>query len=189
MIADYPMSMHMVLDILLMLVCGPLLVAGLPYRPGRRERMRLFCRFLSRHAWLGWMGGTITMWFWHIPAIHQWTMTAEHSYSYLPLVRAPALLAGGMLFGRPLVGPEAQFRIDPLSGVIYLATACVSCSIMGLLMTFAPKEVYQDMTRQDIQNRRAADVGARLRHLSHRLSAPDETMASAGTRPYLLYIN
>lgn len=87
----------MTVHILLLLVCGPLIVAGLPKRWTDSAAVYRFSHFLSRHLWLAWMGGTAMMWFWHIPVIHNWTMTVADKYSLFPFFQALLLLTGGML--------------------------------------------------------------------------------------------
>ncbi|GAA4279647.1 hypothetical protein GCM10022260_00680 [Gaetbulibacter aestuarii] len=42
----------------------------------------------------------------------------------------------GFLFALPVFHPEKGKRLHPVKSVIYLFTACVSCSILGLYITF-----------------------------------------------------
>lgn len=42
----------------------------------------------------------------------------------------------GFLFAVPVFHPEKSKRLHPVISVIYLFTACVSCSVLGLYITF-----------------------------------------------------
>jgi putative membrane protein len=58
-----------------------------------------------------------------------------------PAVRAVqivSLLFMGTLFWWPLFGPRKQDRLAPLTSVVYLFTACLGCSVLGILIAFAP---------------------------------------------------
>jgi len=133
------LSAHMIGHILLLLICGPLMVFSLPEQP---QTLRRFSSFLSKRAWLAWMTGVGIMWFWHIPSIFNHMMSDMPGLAVMPLLQAASLLFAGILFGWPLFGPYPEDRVHPLSGIIYLAAACISCSLMGLLITFAPLDTY-----------------------------------------------
>jgi len=60
----------------------------------------------------------------------------------MPLLHAGSMLLAGILFSWPLAGPFPEMHIHPLSGIIYLSTACISCSLLGLLITFAPVNTF-----------------------------------------------
>lgn len=138
---NYYFSIHMATHILVLLVCGPMLVMSISrrnmlFRFGGLER---FFLFFYRHSWLCWLAGVGVMWLWHIPAIFDAGFSGmQASFSILPLIHAASILLGGMLFSLPLFGPYAGRFLHPMAGVVYLFTACISCSLMGLLITFAP---------------------------------------------------
>ena len=52
-----------------------------------------------------------------------------------------SLLVLGSLFWWQLLAPRAQDRLAPLSGVLYLFTACTACSVLGIILTFSPVRV------------------------------------------------
>jgi cytochrome c oxidase assembly factor CtaG len=111
------------------------------------------------------------MWFWHVPAIYDATVAHEYSTALgdiasIPLCRGVGELAGtlanlahvlhpislllaGVCFVWPLIGPFREDRIHPMLGMIYLASSCASCSLLGLLITFAPVGVYQTYAGAD----------------------------------------
>jgi putative membrane protein len=56
------------------------------------------------------------------------------------------LLVAGIIFSWPVINPYSEYRISALSGVLYLSTACIFCSLLGLLITFAPVGTYTQYT-------------------------------------------
>lgn len=140
----YYFSIHMLGHIIILLICGPLFVMSIPQRPTLflQKKLQQICGFFYRYSWLAWLAGVGIMWFWHIPVIFDGTFNSSHSLSWLPLLHAGSILLGGILFSLPLFGPFADKQVHPLTGVLYLFTACVSCSLLGLLITFAPIGIY-----------------------------------------------
>ena len=143
-------SAHMVVHVAVLLLCGPLLVLGLPPRPraGAARWLGRFSHWLSRYPGLAWAAGVGVMWLLHVPAVFDASFAdMQNPYSLLPLLPAGGMLAAGVLFSWPLFGPVAACHIHPLAGVVYLFTACVGCSLLGLLITFAPPDTYQHYAR------------------------------------------
>jgi cytochrome c oxidase assembly factor CtaG len=139
--SHYLFSAHMTVHVILLLCMGPLLILCLS--PHAKQLHRLFY-FLKHHPLAGWMIGIGTMWFWHVPIIFNAAMSSMHhpGFGYIPVVEALSLIVAGMLFSAPIIHPNKQYRIDALQGVIYLFTACIGCSLLGLLITFAPRATY-----------------------------------------------
>lgn len=135
------LTAHMVIHVILLLVCGPLLALSLTGTghplPGRLSR------FFNKYAWCAWLTGVGIMWLWHVPMFFDMTMVHNCPFPVFGLLQTASLLVGGMLFSWPLIGPGERWHIHALSGIIYLFTACVSCSLLGLLLTFAPADTYQ----------------------------------------------
>ncbi|MEO6850031.1 MAG: cytochrome c oxidase assembly protein [Mucilaginibacter sp.] len=127
-------SAHMVNHVILLLLCGPLLVLSIPSKPTFRmlNPILILSAFFARHSWVSWLTGVGIMWLWHIPAI----FSSSHEHNML--LHSGSLLLAGMVFSWPLFGPIKSDHIHALSGIIYLFTACISCSLLGLLITFAP---------------------------------------------------
>ncbi|HVU94264.1 MAG TPA: cytochrome c oxidase assembly protein [Puia sp.] len=146
---EYGFSIHMAIGIVEILVAGPLVVRMLAMRRLRTPLVRRLSKWIAGNAWLAWLAGTGTMWFWHIPAVHHWAMGMSERHIWWMAVQQLLLLMGGILFSWPLLGPCRGLRMHPLAGIIYLATACISCSLMGLLITFAPPEVYPGVSPRD----------------------------------------
>ncbi len=150
------MSAHMISHMLLLLVIAPLLVLGLPrQRVGRAGiLMNRMSAFFQCAPWLGWLIGLGTMWFWHIPAVYAASVahagagivpictlagpSTDWRVNLVHLAHPISLMLGGICFVWPVLGPQPERRIFPLTGVLYLFTACVGCSLLGMLITFAP---------------------------------------------------
>ena len=68
----YLLSAHMVEHMLLLLVCAPLLVLGLPKEHSAKATasLKAVSVFFQKNPWFGWLICLVTMWFWHVPAIH-----------------------------------------------------------------------------------------------------------------------
>jgi putative membrane protein len=140
----YLLSAYMAMHILLLLICGPLILIGVPQETDNRV-IKSISQFFSRYPWAGWLTGIGLMWFWHIPAIFDATFPKNHDLSSLhPLafLHMTSLLLAGVFFVWPILGPHKEWRTHPLVGLVYLATACVGCSILGLFLSFAPPTLY-----------------------------------------------
>lgn len=139
--ASYLFSAHMTAHVLLLLCVGPLLVMSLP--PGTKRFLRLF-DFLKHHSVVSWLTGIGIMWFWHVPVIFNSAMSSMHhsGLNLVSIIEVLSLIFAGVLFSSPIIHPNRQYRIDALSGVVYLFTACIGCSLLGLLITFAPVGTY-----------------------------------------------
>lgn len=139
--AHYLFSAHMTVHVLLLLVIGPLLVINL--NP-KQNKFSSFFHFLKEHPVLSWIAGVSMMWMWHIPRIFNTAMMSMHesSFSFPSILESLSLIFAGIVFSAPIVHPDKRYRIDALSGVVYLFTACIGCSLLGLLITFAPANTY-----------------------------------------------
>ena len=136
-------SAHMVAHVLLLLLAGPLLVLGLPPQPTPKAAagLRRLSSWLGARPWLAWGAGVGLMWLLHVPAVFDASFAGmDQPWSPLPVLHPALMLVAGALFSWPLFGPGE--RLHPLAGVLYLFTACVACSLLGLLITFAPFGTY-----------------------------------------------
>lgn len=150
------MSAHMISHMLLLLLVAPLLVLGLPRQPVGRAGLVVdrVSAFFQAVPWLGWLIGLGTMWFWHIPAVYGASVvhgdagvmplctlagpSADWATNLIHLAHSVSLVLAGVCFIWPVLGPQPDRRIFPLTGVLYLFIACVGCSLLGMLITFAP---------------------------------------------------
>ena len=134
-------SAHMITHVVLLLIAGPLLVMSIGPNPSAPGLKRI-SGFLHKRSWLAWLAAVGIMWCWHIPFIFDASFAGMSGFTVLPLLHAGSMLLAGILFSWPLVGPFSETHIHPLSGIIYLSTACISCSLLGLLITFAPVNTF-----------------------------------------------
>jgi len=70
----------------------------------------------------------------------------------IPWIHTPSLLLAGFIFCWPLVTPYSSLRLPALHSILYLASACVACSLAGLLITYAPQGMYRGVTVHDQQS-------------------------------------
>ena len=137
---NYLFSAHMVSHVLLLLIAAPLIVAGIP----KENRFKKYLLFLSTKRmnifFLCWFTGVGVMWLWHIPVIFNHA-TSGHGMALMDF-QWLSLLVGGIIFCWPVINPYQEYRIPPLSAVLYLSTACIFCTILGLMITFAPLGTY-----------------------------------------------
>ncbi|HEX7366372.1 MAG TPA: cytochrome c oxidase assembly protein [Pelobium sp.] len=140
----YLLSAYMVMHILLLLICGPLILMGIPQETENKV-IKSLSIFFNHYPWIGWLSGIGLMWFWHIPTIFDASFPKHHdlfSISPLAFLHLSTLLLAGVFFSWPILGPHKNLRTHPLVGVVYLFTACVGCSVLGLFLTFAPPTLY-----------------------------------------------
>ncbi len=147
---NYLMSAHMLSHMILILIAAPLLVMAIP-ESNKNHFLLKFSVMLSRLPLLPWLAGVCMMWFWHIPAVFNFLIRTTdqpvndgwiaslHPLANLHLI---SLILCGMLFSWPIVGPVRAKRMEPLNAVLYLSAACIFCSLLGLLITFAPLGIY-----------------------------------------------
>jgi cytochrome c oxidase assembly factor CtaG len=87
-----------------------------------------------RRPLLTWPLGLGAMWVWHVPSL----CSASATNTWVHLVQGASLLVLGAAFWWPIIGPARSQWLPPLLGVLYLFSACVGCTILGIILTFAP---------------------------------------------------
>jgi len=136
----YLFSAHMIQHLLLLLVVPALVLLGLPKRaanhPDTKEPIGNPGLTPGRAAWC-WIAGVGGMWFWHVPAL----CNAAAVNPWVQRLQTVSLLAMGILFWRPVLDSRQSRQLGPLAGVGYLFTACMACTLLGILITFWPVEV------------------------------------------------
>jgi putative membrane protein len=120
----YLFSAHMLQHLLLLLVIPPLLLLGLTGEQTGRPRL---------HPFACWLAGFSGMWVWHERTLCDFATTTTS----VRVIQIISLLVLGLMFWRPIVGAPGA-RLPALLGVVYLFSACVGCTILGVLITFAP---------------------------------------------------
>ncbi len=125
----YLFSAHMVQHILLVLVVPALLLLSLP--PSFSVRSPL------THPVIGWIAGVGAMWLWHAPAL----CNAAATSGTVSAIQTTSLLLMGSIFWWQVLAPREEQRLSPPAGIIYLFTACTACSVLGIILTFAPVSI------------------------------------------------
>jgi len=131
----YLFSAHMLQHLLLVLIVPPLALLGVGpalrgRAPGRVGRLLL-------RPVVAWGLGVGAMWLWH----EQTLCNAAAQSAAVHRVQELSLLVMGTAFWWPILAPREESRLQPLAGVAYLFTACVACTLLGVLITFSPVEV------------------------------------------------
>ncbi len=126
----YLFSAHMLQHLLLLLVIPPLVLLGLPEWETTHSRMRRF----RLHPFAAWLAGLSAMWVWHERTLCDAATTTQTGR----VIQIISLIVLGLMFWSPIVGPQMNRRLPPLLGIVYLFSACVGCTILGILITFAP---------------------------------------------------
>jgi putative membrane protein len=130
----YLFSAHMLQHLILVLAVPPLVYFALP--PGRAPLGGAVADVLRRPV-LTWGAGVGAMWIWHAQTL----CNAASQSPYVRDVQTLSLLVMGGMFYWPVLAPHEDNRLDPLRGAAYLFSACVGCTLLGILITFSPIEV------------------------------------------------
>jgi len=130
--AGYLFSAHMLQHILLLLIVPALVLMSLPR-----------CVTLGPRSWIignplvGWIAGVSAMWLWHARPL----CNAAVSSQLVNALQISSLLLLGTIYWRQILAPREEERMSPPGAVLYLFSACVACSILGILITFSPVSV------------------------------------------------
>lgn len=130
--AGYLFSAHMLQHILLLLIVPALLLMSLPDWISLGGRS-----WLVSNPVIGWISGVGAMWLWHARPL----CNAAVSSHLVNAVQICSLLLLGGLFWRQVLAPREDERMSAPGAVLYLFSACVACSILGILITFSPVSV------------------------------------------------
>lgn len=128
----YLFSAHMVQHIILLLIVPALLLLSLP-----RTRSLAFRPRMLGSPFAGWAAGVGSMWIWHAPVL----CNAAVSSRPVQTLQTLSLLVLGGLFWRQILAPREEERLSPPAALLYLFSACVACSLLGIIITFSPVTV------------------------------------------------
>ncbi|MEW6146249.1 MAG: cytochrome c oxidase assembly protein [Thermodesulfobacteriota bacterium] len=138
---NYLFSAHMVQHILLLLVIPLMLLSGIPEAAAERALNSPYAggliKFLGNPV-PAWLLGVGSMWVWHMPSLHDIVMANEGLY----IAQQISFVLIGVIFWWPVFAPVKTARLSPLPAALYLASACLGCSILGMLITFAGAGLY-----------------------------------------------
>jgi putative membrane protein len=130
--ARYLFSAHMLQHILLLLIVPALLLMSLPRSVSLGSRS-----WLIANPFVGWIAGVGAMWLWHARPL----CNAVVSSQLVNALQICSLLLLGAIFWRQILAPREEERLSPPGAVLYLFSACVACSVLGILITFSPVSV------------------------------------------------
>ncbi len=128
----YLFSAHMLQHLLLLLAVPPLVLLSLA--PSSPESAPSKWRILPLVAWGSGVGA---MWLWHAPMM----CNAAAQSVVVQDLQTFSLLAMGGAFWWPILAPRRASRLEPFAAITYLFTACIACTILGVIVTFSPVAV------------------------------------------------
>jgi putative membrane protein len=139
--SNYLFSAHMVEHILLLLVIPPLLLTGTNKefleKFFEKDKLNKIGKVIFNPL-ISWFLGVGSMWFWHVPYLFR----LMKLYPAVHLIQMLSLLILGIIFIWPVFTPARFKKISALQSTLYLFSACVGCTILGILITFAPPGLY-----------------------------------------------
>ena len=127
-------SAHMLQHMLLALVAPPLVLLAVPTTRGTTSGALTSRRTPGA---LPWAMGVGAMWIWHAPTLCNAAAISD-GVRALQNLSLPAM---GVAFWWPIVGPRIDERLPDMAAVVYLFTACVACTILGIAIAFSPVTV------------------------------------------------
>ncbi len=131
----YLFSAHMLQHLLLLLIIPPLILLSIPV--GARPAKFRFLDWTARLPIVCWILGLGGMWLWHAPTL----CNAAVATPWIHRVQYASLMGMGLAFWWPIIGPWEEQRLSPMTGIAYLVTACLGCTLLGIIITFSPVEV------------------------------------------------
>jgi cytochrome c oxidase assembly factor CtaG len=138
---NYLFSAHMIQHILLLLVIPLMLLSGIPEEAADRALNAPVAGGVMKllgNPVPAWLLGVGSMWVWHMPSLHETVLRNEGLYTAQQI----SFVLVGMIFWWPVFSPVERVRLSPLPATLYLASACLGCSILGMLITFAGAGLY-----------------------------------------------
>jgi cytochrome c oxidase assembly factor CtaG len=132
----YLFSAHMVQHLVLLLLVPLLILISLPSERFQRLQTSGILRGNATPI-IGWICGIGAMWLWHIPSL----CSAATESTGIGLLRDASLVVAGLAFWWPVFAPVKEQRLDPLAGIVYLFSACLGCTLLGVYITFTTVSV------------------------------------------------
>jgi putative membrane protein len=142
---------HMTQHEMLMLVSAPLLVLGRPLVPflwalspswrskaaswGRSRGFRSAWKFVSAPL-SAWLLSALALWLWHVPWLFDRTLRSD----WIHAAQHTSFLLTALLFWWPLADRSSTMGYG--GGLAYVFTTALHTSVLGGLLTFAPRAWY-----------------------------------------------
>jgi cytochrome c oxidase assembly factor CtaG len=137
----YLFSAHMIQHILLLLIVPLLLLLGMPKQLAEKALKTELIGYIMKilgNPLVAWFLGVGAMWVWHLPSLHDKVLANDTLYTTQQI----SFVLIGMIFWWPVFAPVESRRLSPLVSTMYLASACLGCTILGMLITFAGAGLY-----------------------------------------------
>ena len=137
----YLFSAHMIQHILLLLIVPLLLLLSIPKELAEKAlgvNPFGYTMKVLGNPLVAWFLGVGAMWVWHLPSLHDMVLAYDNLY----IAQQISFVVIGMIFWWPVFAPVESRRLSPLISTMYLATACLGCTILGMLITFAGAGLY-----------------------------------------------
>ena len=148
---------HMTQHELLMLVAAPLLVLSRPVVPflwslpprwretlGKFSKLGPWRKFwlLASSAAAAWTIHAVALWLWHAPALFEAALHSEavHAFQHVCFLGSALLFWWSLVHGR-------HGRMAYGAAIVYVFTTAAHNSILGALLTFAPRAWYPSYVR------------------------------------------
>jgi putative membrane protein len=131
----------MVQHIVLLLIIPPLLLSGTDKDSLEKVFMSGFLKKAGNFLFyplVAWFLGVGSMWIMHLPAF----MMKMNDSAFLMDTQMITLPVLGWFFIWPVYSPISFRRLEPLQSSVYLFLACVGCTVLGILITFAPANMF-----------------------------------------------
>lgn len=139
---EYLLSAHMVQHLTLALGIPPLLLLGIPASVMERAVSVRFVERLERilrRPLLGWTVGIGAMAVWHMPPLFNAALASQQIH----ILQHLCFLVTGTIFWWPIFSPLPRSRMAPVPWAVgYLFSACIACTIIGVLISFSPAVIY-----------------------------------------------
>lgn len=142
---------HMTQHEILMLVSAPLLVLGRPLIPflwalppagrekaaslGRSRNFKRVWAFISAPL-AAWLISALALWIWHVPWLFDQTLRSD----YIHAAQHTTFLMTALMFWWPVLNRSPLLGYG--GGVVYVFTTILHTSVLGALLTFAPRAWY-----------------------------------------------
>ena len=139
---NYLFSAHMVQHILLLLVIPLMLLSGIPEAAAERAFMVLpiaggVIKFLGQpHTGMAPRRGL------DVGLAHAVAPRYRNENENLYIAQQISFVLTGVIFWWPVFAPVKAARLAPLAATLYLASACLGCTVLGMLITFAGAGLY-----------------------------------------------
>lgn len=142
-------SVAMMQHVVILMLVPLVLWTSLPRNLSTTVNSAFIIRNKKAFVLFTWFAGTATMWIAHF--INAAKISAETGLAICGISASAnswvtgipqwliigLLFTAGVVFLWPVFGRDQRLKLQPLSSVIYLFTACVSCSILGLYVAFS----------------------------------------------------